>query len=177
MSRSTAETLVATARDGSKVSYRTRAGYTQAAIAKGKDGWYLVAKGFSIESVRSRARTILGHHNFEVRPLRAEVDGVDVTQIPEDIAAHFERKRQMAGDRVPREIPLIVQISLGKTGWTDIAPVHATWTNIRKFEKQGASVVACQAYGSPYADFPIAPMLAKASLPLLGGSLIGSRSR
>jgi hypothetical protein len=176
MSRSTAENLVATARDGSKVTYKTRAGYTQAAIAKGKDGWYLVAKGFSTESVRSRARTILGHYGFEVRPFRAEVQGVALNEIPEDIAAHFERKRQLSGERVARQIPLIVQVSLSG-GWADIEPVPATWTEIRKLEKQGADTVACQAYHSPFADFPIAPMLRKASLPLFGGSLIGSRTR
>jgi hypothetical protein len=177
MTTTTTQTLVATARDGSEVTLRTRAGYTQAAIAKGSGGWYLVAKGFSADSVRARARTKLGSHAFEVRPFVAKVQGVAERDIPEDIAKYFERKRQMTGNpRERRQVPMIVEVHWRGGGpFEAIDPVPATWTAIRELATQGAYTVACQGYGSLPADFPVEPLLRQASLPLLGGSVIGSR--
>jgi len=175
MTSTTARTLVATTSAGVTVRYRTRAGYTYAAVTTGRTAT-LAAKGYSTESVRRRARTAVGSYAFEVVPFTVEVQGVAETEIPPAIAAHFERKREQAGSPA-RKVPQIAERFVPGKGWiTCTTYVPATYTEIRRFAAAGAVEVGVIAYGSPVSDFPIAPMLREAGRPLLGGSLIGSRT-
>jgi hypothetical protein len=165
------QTLVATAPDGTEVTYRTAAGYTCAALAPERGGWCLIAKGWSWESVRKRARTRTGGWDFTVVPFKVKDAR---SEVPGAIAHYFERKRAM-GKPTAWQMPMITQVfRCGK--WEDVTPVPATFTEIRALLRTLAEVVACRAYGSAPADFPIAPLLAEASRPLLGGALIGSRT-
>jgi hypothetical protein len=167
------QTLVATAPDGTEVTYRTAAGYTCAALAPERGGWCLIAKGWSAESVRKRARTRTGGWDFTVVPFKVKDAR---SEVPGAIAHYFERKRAM-GKPTAWQMPMITQVFISGPGsWKGIAPVAATYTTIRTLARAGAEVVACQAYGSAPADFPVTPLLAEASRPLLGGALIGSRT-
>ena len=75
--------------------------------------------------------------------------------------------------------PQIVQVFMdrpGNQGWADVEPTTPTYANLRSLKAQGATTIGISANGG-VADFEIAPILRAGSLPLLGGSLIGSRTR
>lgn len=176
MTATTTQTLVAELPDGTTFEYRTRAEYDWAGFVLRGRTYELAAKGWSQESVRSRTRTRAGTTlQFVVVPLRVKVPGLTGGEVPPEIAAHFEHKRECAGSP-RREVPMIVEIFTAGEGWTKVSPLMATFTNIRTLPKT-VLTVACQAYGSPVADFPVEPMLRRASLPLLGGAVIGSKTK
>ena len=178
MTSTTTQTLVATAPDGVEVTYRTRAEYHYAGLIRGSDGqWFLGAKGWSQESVRSRTHTLAGYATYVVVPFKVKVQSVAETEVPEAIAKHFASKREQAGSPA-RQTPQIAEYFIPGKGWLRCTTyVRATFTEIRAMATQGVTTVGVVAYDSPVADFPVEPMLRKASFPLLGGGLVGSPVR
>jgi hypothetical protein len=167
MSQGRKQVLVAEAPDGTKLEYRTSAAYDYAGLGKDRDGWQIIAKGWSKKNVLRTTRSRAGYGLSIVVPFTVKDT---VGEVPSAIAAHFERKRA-TGE--PRQMPMITQVYRDGTPWEDTEPVPATFTQIRHLARKGVTSVAVQAYGSAHADFPVEPMLREASFPLLGGSLIG----
>jgi hypothetical protein len=172
-------TLTATAASGRKATRRTAAEYNWAAIRDDGETVEIVACGWSNTSVRSRAHTKLGHYSFEVVSFKAEVEGVDESTVPAEMREHFDRKREMSGSPTQRRrVPQIVERFVPGKGWLQCTTfVPATFAELRRLQAAGATTVGVVAYGSPVADFPVEPILRRAGLPLLGGSLIGSKTK
>jgi len=96
----------------------------------------------------------------------------DTAEVPEKVTAYFERRRE-EGQR--KQSPVITQTWIPGQAFQDVAYIPVTYTALRRLREQGVEQVGISCYGRGPADFTIRELLADAELPLLGGSLIGSR--
>lgn len=98
------------------------------------------------------------------------------SEIPEVIQKHFDRKL-LPGDKRPAL--RVAQTFSSRAGWLDTSMTQVpTYTVIRELSARGVTSIGVQAQGADaIADFPIEPLLAETSRPLLGGGLIGGTQR
>jgi hypothetical protein len=177
------QTLVAEAPDGTRLELATAAGYKYAGLLRKRSGeWYIAIRGFSPDSVVKRTKTQFHHEGHRVTDrivVSFNVKLPERTEIPAVVASYFASADELAMEVGPAgrvQFPQVTKVLLS-WGWHTLPePYWATRKIASWLKGQGIGNVVISAYGRD-ADFTVAELRRGADAPLLGGSLIGSRTR
>lgn len=165
----TTRNLEAIAPDGTVLTYRTSADRDLAGLTRNRGGeWKIAVVGSSPSSVRSRTRRI-GAGEWEVVALSDPA-----FRVPQLIKDYFADDASRA---VFRQTPQITSAFIPGTGWVALVrPVPAVFRYLRIIKRAGATSIGVTAYNRT-PDFTIDELLKVNRAPLLGGALIGSKTK